>query len=150
MLYDDVEANPYEGFVWGEIYNGMVRTSNNDILTTPKGYKGSFLCPLTPITVGHTYKYFYHPTYVPKQYHDSDFGQQSYAVIKYNKASMSSIVLYGGGDRVSGKITITISNANATHLRVCGTIENLDDFYLYDATDGVYIYKGKNVTADTQ
>lgn len=135
------EVNPYEGFTYGSLYILNVYRGN-----PANGVSGgSKLSPLyeIPDIGGHTLAWNYNADgKVPKDYHNTDYGQAS--LMEYDNNGTSSFT-----GRIGGVLAVKKLNTNTVKFIVATTYP-LDDFFLYDRTAGKYIYRGKNVTANSQ
>jgi len=134
------DVNPYAGFVWGRIYNDSVRT-DNVLITNLSGkskYKGEFLTPVVDVTPGHSIAWIFSATKYAKDVQASDWAENPYVTYDSNGNAT------GGWGR-NHKATSTMSNTDVK-ARFAGVIDEIDDFYVYDVTDGVFLFKGKNVT----
>ena len=141
--------NPYAGFSFGRIYNGVIYRWGD---MTDAGTQGiPKVSPEFPVVGGHVIVYNYHPNgTLPKDVRGTDFGEQSMKGILANGGSETSSGKNGYlGSRCSTpKNTATLS-ASVVSI-IVSTTYSLDDFFLYDRTAGEYIYRGKNVTANSQ
>lgn len=141
-------VNPYEGFTTGRIYNGNV---NRWVAVTSGTQTGSKVSPWFSVIGGHTVVYNYHSQgKLPKDVIGSDYAEQSVkiALSNGNYEGASNKNGYLGGRNTNVKNVCQLAS-NAVSI-ICCTCFGLDDFYIYDRTSGEYIYKGKNVTANSQ
>ena len=153
MLIGDAAVDPYAGFVWGRIYkySQWVRTNGISISDTSKVYyKGSYVTPFYPITANHTYVYPYNvDNKTPRDFQGSDFAEAScvaYSAMTTYSNRSAQLNTYGGrADGIKAVIKITSGVAAV----FCSTVPK-EDFYIYDRTEGVYLFRGKNVIANSQ
>lgn len=142
------KVNPYEGWTYGRIYNGRVTRNTAVTVGTSTGSKVS---PSFAVTGGHTLVYNYDSQgRYPKDIMGSDYGEWSMM------ATRSSGYTWGGnGDNGyngarDNKVKKVVKLASDIVSIIVCTMFGLDDFYLYDRTSGEYLYRGKNVTANSQ
>lgn len=140
--------NPYEGFTYGRIYNGNIQRSN-----TPIYGKKQWLSPAYDVSAlsGHSVVYNYNAqAKLPKDFWGIDYAENSCKCVLQNGSNMaaSNTNGYNGARNSAVKNTVLLPTNAKTF--VAATTFDLDDFFLYDRTAGVYIYRGKNVTADSQ
>ena len=152
-MRNEAQLDLYAGFVWGKIYkwDTWVKTNNKPISDTSQVYyNGSYVTPFFPITANHTYVYPYNvDDKIPKDVHGTDYGESScaaYSAMTTYSDKSAQLNAYGG--RVNGiKVVIKITSGVAAVF--CSTVPK-EDFYIYDRTEGVYLFKGENVTAISQ
>lgn len=140
--------NPYEGWYTGRIYNGNVSRWSPVNSGTTTGKKVS---PAYPVTGGHVVVYNYDSqARLPKDVNNSDYAEQSMKAFTSSGGAWGSVGAngYNGARNTKVKNVVTLAS-NITSMIVCTTF-GLDDFFFYDRTAGEYIYRGKNVTANSQ
>lgn len=140
--------NPYEGWYTGRIYNSYVTKWSAVTDGTSTGTKVS---PVFPVTGGHVLVYNYDSqARLPKDVNKTDYAEQSMKATTDTGANWygSSANGYNGARNSKVNNTVTLAS-NIVNIIVCTTFA-LDDFFLYDRTAGEYIWRGANVTANTQ
>lgn len=140
---------PYDGWSFGRIYNGTVSRSSNVTTGTSGGVK---ISPKFPCVGGHTIVYNYDSQgREPKVVFGSDYGEQSMKL--YNSSGSNptgSSSTHNLGARTGTSITnVAQLPSDAAYFEVATTY-SVDNFYIYDRTSGKYIFKGKNITANSQ
>lgn len=148
LIGKEAQSDLYAGFVWGQIYKygQWVKTNNKPISDTSQVYyNGSYVTPFFPITANHTYVYPYNvDNKIPKDVQGSDYGEAS--CVAYNAMttySDTSAQLNVYGSRTNGRLSV-IKITSGVAAVFCSTVPK-EDFYIYDRTDGVYLFKGENV-----
>lgn len=140
----DGRLGDYVGFFYGRIYSSTA-TVNSVVLSGTA--TGSKISPIYQCVAGHVIAFNYDPQgRTPKDAMGSDYGECS--MIQYNSSGNKVSGSFDGGRTAAVKHVATIAST-ATTFRVT-THFALDDFYIYDRTDGVYIFKGKNITETSQ
>ena len=140
---------PYDGWTFGRIYNGSVNRGSN-VTTGTSG--GSKISPKFPCVGGHTIVYNYDSQgREPKVVQGSDYAEQSMKL--YNSSGSNptgSSSTHNLGARTGTSITnVAQLPSDAAYFEVATTY-SVDNFYIYDRTSGKYIFKGKNITANSQ
>lgn len=62
------------------------------------------------------------------------------------KANKTYIDYWGAGANYSTRKNLNIYSSSAYYLRIAFWISKIEDCYIYDETNGIYIWKGNNVT----
>lgn len=148
LLMGKSAPNPYEGFTYGRIYNAQVRRS-----TTPINGKIAWVSPEYDVSsrAGHVLIYNYHtPSLLPKDFWNSDYAEQSMRLKLSDNSNWSGSRYNNYNGARNNNVTNTMTLPTNPGVLVVATTYELADFYLYDRTAGEYIFRGPNVTADTQ
>ena len=148
LLEKEKYINPYEGWYTGRIYNGNILRWSKVTSGTTTGTKVS---PSYPVVGGHTLVYNYDSqARLPKDVNGSDYAEWSMKALTSSGGVWGSVGDNGYNGARNAKVNNTVKLAsNIVSIIVCTTF-GLDNFFLYDRTAGEYIYRGKNVTANSQ
>lgn len=138
------EEEYYAGFKTGAtlLYGGSsdsnVFNSNPDYSSKNQYSSGAmFATPLFNLTSGHVYKF-------NKLVNGCDYGDCALCSgAIYNISGAKNTGIYRGGSLLSYRFTA--DSTNKTSVKFIDLISNIHNFYLWDDTDKVYVFKGLNV-----
>lgn len=148
LLMGKSAPNPYEGFTYGRIYNYRLTRSN-----TPIYGREQWVSPEYDVSsrAGHVLIYNYHtPAMLPKDFWSSDYAEGSMLLKLSDNSNWAASKYNNYNGTRNNKETNTMTLPTNPGILVVATTFELADFYLYDRTAGEYIFRGPNVTADTQ
>lgn len=148
LLMGKSAPNPYEGFTYGRIYNNNVRRSS-----TPLNGKIAWVSPEYDVSsrAGHVLIYNYRtPATLPKDFWSSDYAEGSMLLKLSDNSNWAGSKYNNYNGARNNKVTNTMTLPSNPGILVVATTYELADFFLYDRTAGEYIFRGPNVTADTQ
>lgn len=132
-IYPESQHNIYKDIIMNKrLYNSYIA----DIPSSNSLYGKIFITANVPVIPGHKIKI-----------HHGLFGVGDGATHACNLYKENGDYLdFWGRPSNSDPFTFTVNNGAATAI-FCACLQNfkLDDFYVLDVTDNIYIYRGKNV-----
>lgn len=125
------EDNPYKGF----IFNAAI-TSGGEVGTIGTAPQGCCVCPIIPVDSGINIKWYHGlPSNMVSSQRALTIKNSSMTQINYWASRITNGESYRAGNLNSGSAYIQATFYTA----------ELDNCYIYDNTNGVYLFKGRNV-----